>query len=69
MTVLLFLIPVTLAMGAIGLAAFFWSLRTHQYDDLSGDAERILHAEDVPLPPDAASDKTDTTDTRKETAP
>lgn len=51
MTVLAFLIPVTLAMGAIGLGAFFWSLRARQYDDLAGDAERILHDDaDAPLP-------------------
>lgn len=51
MTILTILIPLTLAMGAIGLAAFFWSLRSGQYDDLSGDAERILFDDaDHPLP-------------------
>lgn len=50
MTILAILIPVTLCMGAIGLAAFFWSLRSGQYEDLSGDAERILFDEDRPLP-------------------
>lgn len=50
MTILVILIPVTLCMGAIGLAAFFWSLRNGQYEDLSGDAERILFDEDKPLP-------------------
>jgi cbb3-type cytochrome oxidase maturation protein len=50
MTILALLIPVTLAMGAIGLAAFFWTLRSGQYEDLDGDAERILYDEDRPLP-------------------
>lgn len=51
MTVLHMLIPVTLGMGAAGLAAFFWSLRTRQYDDLAGDGARILHDDrDAPLP-------------------
>lgn len=51
MDILTLLIPLTLAMGAIGLAAFFWSLRNGQYEDLSGDAERILFDEnDAPLP-------------------
>lgn len=50
MTILAILIPVTLGMGAVGLAVFFWSLRSGQYEDLAGDAERILHADDVPLP-------------------
>lgn len=51
MTILAILIPVTLCMGAIGLAAFFWSLRDGQYEDLSGDATRILFDDDAPLPP------------------
>lgn len=51
MTILTILVPVTLCMGAVGLAAFFWSLRSGQYEDLSGDAERILFDEDRPLPP------------------
>lgn len=51
MNVLVFLIPVTLLMGVIGLAAFFWSLRNGQYEDLAGDAERILFdTDDKPLP-------------------
>jgi len=37
-----FLIPVALALGAIALGAFMWSLRNGQYDDLAGAAERIL---------------------------
>ncbi len=51
MTILTLLIPVTLIMGAIGLGAFFWSLRSGQYEDLSGDAERILFDDDAPLAP------------------
>lgn len=39
---LLFLIPIALGLGALGLAAFIWSLKNGQYDDLEGDAERIL---------------------------
>ncbi|MFZ3584205.1 cbb3-type cytochrome oxidase assembly protein CcoS [Loktanella sp. DJP18] len=50
MTILLFLIPTTLFMGGVGLSVFFWSLRSNQYDDLSGDAERILYDDDRPLP-------------------
>ena len=52
MTILHILIPVTLVMGLIGVAAFFWSLRNGQYEDLAGDAERILFdPSDEPLPP------------------
>ncbi len=42
MEVLAFLIPVSLTLGAIGLIAFVWTLRSDQYDDPDGDGERIL---------------------------
>jgi cbb3-type cytochrome oxidase maturation protein len=42
MTVLLFLIPIALCMGGLGLAAFLWALRSGQYDDMDGAAQRIL---------------------------
>ena len=42
MTGLAFLIPIALGMGALGLAAFFWSMKSGQYDDLDGAANRIL---------------------------
>lgn len=51
MSVVLLLIPVTLVMGAIGLGAFFWAMKTNQFDDPEGDARRILQMEDRPLPP------------------
>lgn len=49
MTDFLYLIPIALVLGAAGLGAFLWSLRSGQYDDLDGAAERILFDEDVPL--------------------
>ena len=42
MTGLGFLIPIALFMGLAGLAAFFWSMRSGQYDDMDGAAQRIL---------------------------
>ena len=42
MNVLVILIPVSLVLGGLGLAAFLWSLRTDQYDDAAGNAARIL---------------------------
>ncbi|HVZ02240.1 MAG TPA: cbb3-type cytochrome oxidase assembly protein CcoS [Dongiaceae bacterium] len=42
MTVLLFLIPIALGMGGLGLAAFLWALKSGQYDDMEGAAHRIL---------------------------
>ena len=46
MTGLSFLIPIALGMGILGLAAFFWSMKSGQYDDLDGAANRILIDED-----------------------
>ena len=43
MTALAWLIPVALLLGGLGLAAFLWSLKTHQYDDLDGAAWRALN--------------------------
>ncbi|MCC3306642.1 cbb3-type cytochrome oxidase assembly protein CcoS [Sneathiella sp. HT1-7] len=42
MNVLLYLIPVALFLGGLGLAAFLWSLKSGQYEDLDGAANRIL---------------------------
>ncbi len=43
-----YLVPLSLALGAIGLGLFLWSLRSGQYQDLDGAAERILYDEDRP---------------------
>lgn len=40
MSSLVFLIPLALLLGGAALAAFLWSLRNGQYDDLNGAAER-----------------------------
>lgn len=42
MTGLALLIPVALGLGLLGLAAFLWSIRSGQFDDLDGAALRIL---------------------------
>lgn len=42
MDVLRILIPVSLGLGLLGLVAFFWTLRSNQYDDPDGDSRRIL---------------------------
>lgn len=42
MSALVYLIPIALVMGLLGLAAFIWSLKSGQFDDLDGAASRIL---------------------------
>ena len=52
MTGLVVLIPIALALGLAGLAAFFWAARSGQFEDLDGAALRILiDDEDQPVPP------------------
>lgn len=46
MTGLAWLIPLALALGLAGLAAFFWAVRSGQFEDLDGAAIRILIEED-----------------------
>ncbi|ANN57712.1 cytochrome oxidase maturation protein, cbb3-type [Mesorhizobium loti NZP2037] len=48
MTTLVYLIPVALFLGALGLSGFLWALRSGQYEDLDGAAERILIDGDEP---------------------
>ena len=43
---LLYLIPIALFLGLLGLAAFMWALRSGQFDDLDGAANRILFNDD-----------------------
>ncbi|MEO1091908.1 MAG: cbb3-type cytochrome oxidase assembly protein CcoS [Pseudomonadota bacterium] len=46
MDILLLLIPVALFLGGLGLVGFLWALRSGQFDDPQGAAERILYDED-----------------------
>lgn len=50
MTALAFLIPVSIILGGLGLAVFFWAFRTGQYEDVAGASLRIfMDDEDKPL--------------------
>lgn len=51
MSALLYLIPISIVLGAIALFAFLWSAKNGQYEDLEGAAARILSDDDRPLPP------------------
>ena len=42
MTIVLVLAPLSLLIALIGLGAFWWTVRSGQYDDPAGDAARIL---------------------------
>lgn len=49
MSALIFLVPIALCLGVVGLAAFLWSLRSGQYEDLDGAAVRVLTDDDKPI--------------------
>ncbi len=42
MNVILYLLGASLILGGGGLAIFLWALRSGQYEDLEGAANRIL---------------------------
>jgi cbb3-type cytochrome oxidase maturation protein len=48
MTVLVYLMPAALFLGLLGLAGFLWALKTGQFEDLEGAAERILIDDEAP---------------------
>lgn len=55
MSGLIFLIPLALILGGLGLAAFLWALKDGQYDDLDGAANRILLDDDEEISPQSES--------------
>ena len=52
MDILIYLIPITILISILGLLAFVWSLKSKQYDDLEGSANRILFDDDLDLQDD-----------------
>lgn len=49
---LIYLIPIALVLGLLALFAFLWALKSGQYEDMEGAANRILFDDDdTPAPP------------------
>ena len=49
MNILVVLVPVSLGLGLMWLIWFIWALKGDQFEDLEGDAQRILFSdEDAP---------------------
>lgn len=55
MNVLLFLIPISIVLLLIGIAAFFWAVRRDQFENLDAAALDIL-ADDSRPEPDKKTD-------------
>ncbi len=47
MSILVYLMPIALILGCVGLGAFIWSMKSDQYEDMDGAANRILLDDDV----------------------
>ncbi len=50
MNILIVLLPAALFLGLCGLGAFFWAIRSDQFEDLDGAANRILRDDLPPAP-------------------
>jgi cbb3-type cytochrome oxidase maturation protein len=50
MNVLVYLLPMAIGLGLIGLLAFLWALRSGQYSDIDGAALRVLSDDDIDPP-------------------
>lgn len=48
MTILYLMIPLSIALIALGVWAFLWAIRSGQFDDMEGPAYRILMDDDSP---------------------
>lgn len=42
MDILILIVPITLLICILAIAGIFWSLKSKQFDDLKGNAARIL---------------------------
>ncbi|HLU12745.1 MAG TPA: cbb3-type cytochrome oxidase assembly protein CcoS [Arenimonas sp.] len=51
MTILLFLIPISLLLLAVAIGAFVWAVRKGQFDDLDTPPLDMLRDDDRPMPP------------------
>jgi cbb3-type cytochrome oxidase maturation protein len=68
MDVLVYLIPIALMLGLGGLAAFLWSMKSGQFDDLEGAAYRILFDDEDEEAPDRRRDEARPDDARPDDA-
>ncbi|MGD8571948.1 MAG: cbb3-type cytochrome oxidase assembly protein CcoS [Gammaproteobacteria bacterium] len=60
MNVIYGLIPAMIILGLVMVGVLVWAVKSGQYDDLEGDAHRIIMDDDDPLLPDKSpNDKTE----------
>ena len=66
MDVIYGLIPGMIFLGLVMVGVFVWSVKRGQYDDLEGDANRILMDDDDPLLPEEMKREEATGDDKRE---
>ena len=60
MTILLILVPISLALLGLAVWAFLWAVKSGQYDDLDSPSIDVLRDESKPAPPAEAAKPDDT---------
>ena len=69
MDVIYGLIPGMIVMGLIAVAVLFWAARSGQFEDMEGEANRILMDDDLPAKPkqtEAGPEKKESEENSKE---
>jgi cbb3-type cytochrome oxidase maturation protein len=59
MEVIYGLLPGMLLLGIVGVAIFFWAVKSGQYDDMDGAAHRILMEDDIESNTESEDNKND----------
>ena len=57
MEILYLLVPMAVVLAGIAVAAFIFSVKSGQYEDLEGPAHRILMDDDDPMIPNYQEEK------------
>ena len=67
MDVIYGLIPGMIIMGLIAVAVLFWAAKSGQFEDMEGEASRILMDDDTPVKARKKSDAVESPDAEKGT--
>jgi cbb3-type cytochrome oxidase maturation protein len=54
MDILLMLIPAALMISGVAIVVFYWSVKSGQFEDMDGEAHRILMDDDDELVPQSS---------------
>ncbi len=67
MDVIYGLLPLMILLGLVSVALMFWAARSGQFDDMEGDANRILMDEDIDIAPEQPKQSDEEEDTQEGT--